>query len=99
MQLKNYINSKLGGNTSSGTTSATTSNNVSSSIVSEQPKKGHAKSLSMSNVTPIMKFIKEICHLSRVGYSGEGVKKVNQDIYFLYENFNDNPNDSYMGVW
>lgn len=46
-----------------------------------------------------MKLIKEMCHISKVGYSGEGVKKNNQDIYFVYENFNDNPNHMYIGVW
>lgn len=45
-----------------------------------------------------MKLIKEMCHLSKVGYQGEGNKKVNQDIYFVFEGFNDNPNHLYLGV-
>jgi hypothetical protein len=52
-------------------------------------------------ITPSVpkKTIKEIYEYTRVGYSGYGVKKVNQDRYFSYKNFNNNSNYIYFAVW
>ena len=72
------------------------SGNITKNLNSGSGKIGNSITTSTPSVT--MKLIKEMCHLSRVGYSGEGVKKVNQDIFFVYENFNDNPNHLYLGV-
>ena len=33
------------------------------------------------------------------GYSGTGVKKTNQDNFFIYNNFNNNSNYIYVGVY
>jgi hypothetical protein len=45
------------------------------------------------------KKIKTIHEYSRVGFSGYGVKKVNQDNFFVFKNFVSNPNHIYMAVW
>jgi hypothetical protein len=36
---------------------------------------------------------------TRTGFSGYGVKKVNQDNFFIYKNFLGNPNYMFLGVW
>ena len=37
---------------------------------------------------------------SQVGFSGEGgPKKINQDIYFVFDNFSNNNSYKYFGVW
>jgi serine/threonine protein phosphatase PrpC len=46
----------------------------------------------------ITKKIKEMHHLSKMGFSGHGVKKVNQDNLFIFENFNDDPEHMFMSV-
>ena len=33
------------------------------------------------------------------GYSGTGVKKTNQDNFFIYNNFNNNSNYIFVGVY
>ena len=47
----------------------------------------------------IIKTIKNIYDITKKGYAGEGQKKVNQDRFFVYKNFNNNPNSIYFGVW
>ncbi len=46
---------------------------------------------------------KQICEIygnSQVGFSGEnGPKKINQDIYFIFEQFNGDEHSKYIGVW
>lgn len=44
------------------------------------------------------KAIKKIESLCKKGYSGPGVKKTNQDNFFIYNNFNNNSNYAYLGV-
>ena len=44
------------------------------------------------------KAIKKIESLCKKGYSGPGVKKTNQDNFFIYNNFNNNSNYIYLGV-
>ena len=44
------------------------------------------------------KFINKVYEISRIGYSGPGVKKYNQDNYFIYENFLNNPDSIYLAV-
>ena len=36
--------------------------------------------------------------ISKVGYSGPGVKKINQDNTFIFKNFMNDPNNIYLGV-
>ena len=56
--------------------------------------------LSNSNSTQeTIKTIKNIHDITKTGFSGTGVKKVNQDNFFIYKNFNSNPNSIYFGVW
>jgi hypothetical protein len=45
------------------------------------------------------KTIKLIHEYSKVGFSGYGAKKVNQDNYFVFKNFVNNPNHIFMAVW
>lgn len=53
-----------------------------------------------TNLTkPKTKKIKCLDEISKVGFSGSGIKKVNQDSYFIHKNFNDNPYCLYLGVW
>lgn len=47
----------------------------------------------------VKKKIKTIHEFTKVGFSGYGVKKVNQDNYFIFRNFSGNPNYIYMAVW
>ena len=42
-----------------------------------------------------IKFINSLC---KRGYSGPGIKKLNQDNYFIYNKFLQNPNFTYMGI-
>ena len=44
------------------------------------------------------KKIEKIENLCQKGFSGPGVKKINQDNFFIYNNFMDNPNYMYLGV-
>ena len=44
------------------------------------------------------KTIKNINFLCKRGYSGPGIKKLNQDNYFIYKNFLENENYIYMGI-
>jgi len=48
---------------------------------------------------PPQKIIKNIHEFTKVGFSGQGVKKVNQDNYFVYRNFNGSPYNIFMSVW
>ena len=45
-----------------------------------------------------IKYIKHIESLCKKGYSGPGIKKTNQDNFFIYNNFNNNSNYVYLGV-
>jgi hypothetical protein len=47
----------------------------------------------------VQKKIKLIHEFSKVGFSGYGVKKTNQDNYFVFKNFVGNSNHYYMAVW
>ena len=44
------------------------------------------------------KAVNRIESLCKKGYSGPGVKKTNQDNFFIYNNFNNNSNYIYLGV-
>ena len=44
------------------------------------------------------KLIKKMENLCKKGYSGPGIKKTNQDNFFIYNNFNNNSNYIYLGV-
>ncbi len=45
------------------------------------------------------KNIRQIHEFSHIGYSDDGTKKVNQDVFFKYKNLGGNPNQIYFGVW
>jgi hypothetical protein len=45
------------------------------------------------------KLIKNIHEFTKVGFSGHGVKKVNQDNFFVFRNFNGSQNNIFMAVW
>ena len=54
-----------------------------------------------NNIIPIKKIEKKILKmqsLCKKGFAGPGIKKTNQDNFFIYNNFNNNPNYIYMGV-
>lgn len=44
------------------------------------------------------KYINKVYEISRIGYQGPGVKKFNQDNYFIFENFLNNPDSIYLSV-
>ena len=44
------------------------------------------------------KIIDKIDNLCKRGFNGPDVKKINQDNFFIYNNFNNNPNYVFMGV-
>ena len=44
------------------------------------------------------KMVKSIESLCKKGFSGPGIKKTNQDNFFIFNNFNNNQNYIYMGV-
>lgn len=44
------------------------------------------------------KCIKHFYEISKVGYSGHGVKKINQDSKFVFSNLLNNPNYYFLGV-
>ena len=46
----------------------------------------------------IEKKIIKIQSLCKKGFAGPGIKKTNQDNFFIYNNFNNNPNYLYLGV-
>ncbi|MCQ2817117.1 MAG: protein phosphatase 2C domain-containing protein [archaeon] len=64
-------------------------------------QKKMVKSCSQPNLAPKKKVVKKIYKiksLSQVGFSGLGVKKVNQDNFFIYKNLNDEEGVYYIGV-
>ena len=44
------------------------------------------------------KYIKSIEKICKKGFAGPGIKKTNQDNFFIFNNFNNNTNYIYMGV-
>jgi len=53
-------------------------------------------------IMPLKKFRKRILYMSeitKIGFSGQSNKKHNQDNYFIYKNFNNDPNSIYFAVW
>lgn len=51
------------------------------------------------NKSTVKKTIKGLEELSKIGFSGYGVKKVNQDNLFIVKNFMDEPDNIYLAVW
>jgi hypothetical protein len=79
-----------------------TSKNISSNSKLNptiQSLTGHSSITSHSLPKIVQKKIKLIHEFSKVGFSGYGVKKTNQDNYFVFKNFVGNPNHYYMAVW
>lgn len=53
-------------------------------------------------IVPPKKLRKRILYMSdisKIGFSGQNNKKYNQDNFFIYKNFNNDPNSIYMAVW
>ena len=48
--------------------------------------------------TPQRKIVSQISSICKVGYAGPGVKKKNQDNFFIYKNFLDNNDTIFLGV-
>jgi hypothetical protein len=48
---------------------------------------------------PVSKKIKSIYDLSRVGFSGPGVKKTNQDCIIICKNLMNDSNCMFLSVW
>ncbi len=55
--------------------------------------------LSNVDLGPVKKKIKNMHDYTKVGFSGYGAKKVNQDNFFMFKNFVGNPNHIFMSVW
>jgi len=51
-----------------------------------------------NNIYRETKFVKSIESLCKKGFAGPGIKKTNQDNFFIFNNFNNNSNYIYMGV-
>lgn len=65
-------------------------------MLNENSEKNNRQSISAKSC--IIKKIAQICELSKIGFSGPGVKKVNQDNFFIFKNFNDDPNSLFIAV-
>ena len=68
---------------------------------SKKEKIIYSNNISQSSIFSYNKTIKEIKKietLSKKGYSGKGIKKINQDNYFIYKNFTHNPDNIFLGV-
>ena len=63
----------------------------------ENDQKGIEK-IDMKNFVKIEKIITKLQTLCKKGFAGPGVKKTNQDNFFIYNNFNNNSNYIYLGV-
>ena len=51
-----------------------------------------------NNIYRETKFVKSIESLCKKGFAGPGIKKTNQDNFFIFNNFNNNSNYIFMGV-
>ena len=51
-----------------------------------------------NNIYRETKYVKSIESLCKKGFAGPGIKKTNQDNFFIFNNFNNNSNYIYMGV-
>lgn len=60
--------------------------NKNENIIIPPPKKLRKKILYMSDIT-------------KIGFSGQSNKKVNQDAFFIHKNFSNDSNCTYMAVW
>ena len=83
---RNQRNTKSVGNLQGTITSNKESNKSNDNIIVPPPKKLRKKILYMSDIT-------------KIGFSGQSNKKVNQDAFFIYKNFSNDPNMTYMAVW
>ena len=71
-------------------------NSLKKSIFQKTNKKEYPNMASFKNRET--KYIKKMESLCQKGYSGPGIKKTNQDNFFIYNNFNNNSNYVYLGV-
>ena len=63
----------------------------------ENDPKGIEK-IDVKKIVKIEKIITKLQTLCKKGFAGPGVKKTNQDNFFIYNNFNNNSNYIYLGV-
>ena len=56
------------------------------------------KKLGISKSTTSIKLITKLESITKKGFSGQGIKKVNQDNLFIYPNLNNEPTTIYIGV-
>lgn len=56
------------------------------------------KKLGISKSTTSIKLITKLESITKKGFSGKGIKKVNQDNLFIYPNLNNEPTTIYIGV-
>ena len=71
------------------------------SINDSNNKNEKNKIINISNVTNFNLEIKSISLLESIckrGFAGPDIKKTNQDNFFIYNNFNNNPNYIYLGI-
>lgn len=101
--ILNKINSSS--NNQGGTKSTTLNQSKNTSYLNDRSVKESPikTNKSVDNIiVPPKKFKKRILYMSditKVGFSGQSNKKHNQDILFIYKNFNNDPNAIYMAVW
>lgn len=95
LQLKNIKN-----NNNNNKISNSNANNHISGGFKDSPIKNFQ---SFDNIIlPQKKLKKKILYMSditKIGFSGQNNKKVNQDNFFIYRNFNNDPHSIYLGVW
>jgi hypothetical protein len=90
-QIKNYKTGIAQSNTNIG------SGNLS---FKESPMKNNKSQENI--IIPPKKLKKKILYMndiSKIGFSGQNNKKVNQDNFFIYKNFCNDPHAIYMAVW
>ena len=51
-----------------------------------------------NNINREYKTISKLESICKKGFAGPGIKKTNQDNFFIYNNFNNNPNYIYVGI-
>ena len=97
----NYVNCKINQVLSNNYNSINKSSTSTSKSPNRKVDNKQKKSLSSNNMTALeSRYIKAIYESSNVGYAGEdNPKKINQDICFVHNNFNNDYNSKYFGVW
>ena len=69
------------------------SNNINKNIINTNYNDNNINNINKENKSILI--LESIC---KKGFAGPGIKKTNQDNFFIYNNFNNNPNYIYMGI-